>query len=66
MSETWNTVYSQTSKAKSDYTIADIHQTYQTSVEVVGDIATNVQSLTPLLSNLPPLEQYHSIKKAGI
>ena len=46
-----------------DYTISDIHQTYQTSVEVLGNIAGNVKDLIPLLKNPPTLEQYHSIRE---
>ncbi len=61
--EEWNTNGSDKKFIHINYTMADIHEKYQPSVEVLGGIAENISSIIPLLGSLPPMDQYFSLKE---
>ncbi len=46
-----------------DHIMSDIHQAYQTDVELLGGIAQNITALSPLLKDFPSMDQYQGIKE---
>lgn len=62
--EEWNRHPQSNAILHINYTMADVHQTFQPRLEVLGDISANLRSLIPLLGELPPMENYADIKRA--
>ncbi len=60
--ETWNTK-SNKKIIHIDQIRSDIHQTYQTDIEILGGISQNIATLSTKLKNLPDMTQYQAVKK---